>query len=136
MSKLEWDKSNILVAMGKASQAFQDCLHKLAQIEQTTTYYPDYWVEGVLCLSKCWLALPETNSVSSAELQKRVGHAIELAFARENLEMVFVLFQAGREVVGRCEELGLPTLLSSQAAFEQAKIEFHETQSEIFLLLA
>jgi hypothetical protein len=54
----------------------------LKEIESKNAYYPDYWSDGVLCLSRCWLNISEVNSINGAELQKRIVRALELAFSR------------------------------------------------------
>lgn len=136
LSKLHWDRNNILVSLGRYYQAYSSCESVLQQIESVESYYPDYWIEGVLCLSKCWLTIGETNSVNSIALQKKISRAIELSFSRGNIEMVFVIYQIGLKVIGKCEDNNLPCTLQYQPAFEQAKIEFNQTQAEIFSLLS
>lgn len=86
-------------------------------IEENTDYEPDYWIEGVLCLSKCWLEISQINSINGAEVQRRIARALELAFSRENMEMVFVLYQSGLKVLSRCKESDLPTFLDSHTSF-------------------
>jgi hypothetical protein len=62
------------------------------------------------------------NSVNGAELQKRIGRAIELATSRENMEIGFILYCVGEKVLNKCQELSLPKLLDSHDAFEQIRI--------------
>lgn len=69
-------------------------------------------------MSKCWLEISQINSINGAEVQRRIARALELAFSRENMEMVFVLYQSGLKVLSRCKESDLPTFLDSQIAFE------------------
>ena len=56
----------------------------------------------MLCLSKCWLEIGEVNSVNGVTLQKKISRAIELSFSRENIEMVFVIYQIGLKVISKC----------------------------------
>lgn len=85
----------------------------LQQIETVDSYYPDYWIEGVLCLSKCWLEIGEVNSLNGATLQKKISRAIELSFSRENIEMVFVIYQMGLKVISKSEDNNLPCNLQN-----------------------
>ena len=58
------------------------------------------------------------------EIQKRIERALELAFTKSNMEVVFVLFETGQKVIDKCNEQKLPTILSHQKSYEQARLDY------------
>lgn len=95
----------------RAEEAYVSCLNYLNQIEGNENNFNDAWLEGVLCLCSCWLKLDNITIINSIDIQKRIERAMELAFAKNNMEIVFILLHTGIQVKSICEEEDMPHIL-------------------------